>query len=133
MMRLQMGRFVDELASLDDFIGSDGISSDVVEKAEAELGLRFAADYREYLLCYGIAAANGHELTGLGSSQRLNVVEKTLSERKKSGHCENLYVIEDTCIDHLIIWQSPSGKVFSTLPGEDPVIMAHSLLEYLAS
>lgn len=126
-----MSIFNEELAALEGFIGSDGVSTDAIRKAEMSLSLRFSSDYFDYLRAFGIAAVNGHELTGLGSAKRLDVVERTLAERARHEGCGDLYVIEDLCIDNLIAWQSPSGKVYETFPGEEPVFLANSLLEFL--
>jgi hypothetical protein len=50
--------------------------------AEKKLSVRFASEYADYLELFGIAAVNGHELTGLSSSALTNVIEVTKEEKR---------------------------------------------------
>lgn len=105
-----------------------------INVAEKELDLFFSNDYKEYLLQYGLISYDNHELTGLCSSQRLNVVYATKEERKNNPHIPiDYYVIEQTNIDGIVIWQSSNGEVFQTYPNSNPEKIANSLSEYIQS
>lgn len=105
-----------------------------INVAEKELDLFFSNDYKEYLLQYGLISYDNHELTGLCSSQRLNVVYATKEERKNNPHIPiDYYVIERTNIDGIVIWQSSNGEVFQTYPNSNPEKIANSLSEYIQS
>lgn len=68
---------IQALQGKENLLNGDGVEESVVAAAERELNLKFAADYREYLLRMTIAAYDGHELTGLSKAVRTNVVEVT--------------------------------------------------------
>lgn len=105
-----------------------------INVAKKELDLFFSNDYKEYLLQYGLISYDNHELTGLCSSQRLNVVYATKEERKNNPHIPiDYYVIEQTNIDGIVIWQSSNGEVFQTYPNSNPEKIANSLSEYIQS
>lgn len=110
-----------------------GVSEVDINKAEKALGLKFAEEYREYLSVCGIATADGHEFTGVGKSQRLNVIEVTNEHRSKNENIpDDLYVIEDLSIDKIVIWQSVSGAVYQTVGNNNPEKISKSLCEFLA-
>ncbi len=101
-----------------DVLHGNGVSEADICDAEKKLGVQFAEDYRKYLSDYGIAAANGHELTGITRSSRVNVVYVTENERKVCDlqDIHNMYVVEQAGIDGIIIWQSSDGKIWETVP-----------------
>ncbi len=114
------------------FYVGDGATEAAVSKAEAELGLTFADEYRSYLLRFGVAALNGHELTGITAADQGNVVAVTLAERKRSPAAEDSwYVVERANIDDIVLWQDVDGSVFQTIEGERPILTAQSLAEYV--
>jgi len=120
------------MKKLPDFFGLSGASEEQIVCAENELQTHFAPDYREYLAAYGIASANGHELTGLCSSRRLNVVEVTKTMAAQySGVPSDWYIIEQANIDGIVIWQSPDASVYQTQIGTDAVLICKGLLEYI--
>ena len=51
-----------------------------IKISEAELGIKFASDYKEYLRNFGCISASCLELTGFCGSQRFNVVDITNQE-----------------------------------------------------
>ena len=67
-----------------DLLSGNGSPEKLIREAEEILGLRFSSDYRAYLMHYGIVAFDGHELTGICSSKRLDVSQVTLNQRKRS-------------------------------------------------
>lgn len=99
-----MKSIVSVIKSNPDYIGSNGRNESAIAQAEKMLNNRFADDYREYLLKIGLASFNGHELTGICSSKRLNVVDVTLSEKSITPSIpQDWYVLEETNIDGIVI------------------------------
>ena len=115
-----------------DILTANGCSDDVVLKAEKELQLNFSDEYKIYLLNFGLIAYDGHELTGITKTERLNVVNVTRDEWNFSPEIShNLYVIEQTHIDNLVIWQNEKGEIFRTFSGEGLEKICDSLSEYI--
>lgn len=115
-----------------DYVGSNGRNESAIAQTEKLLNNRFAADYREYLLEVGLASFDGHELTGICNSKRLNVVDVTLAEKSITpGIPQDWYVLEETNIDGIVIWQNGNGTVFMTQPGRKAMKLADSICEYL--
>lgn len=122
-----------EILKLKPFFDSThGVSSEEVKNAESTLALKFSKEYTEYLLNLGQVTFEGHELTGLCEDSRLNVVNRTIEERKSSPKIpQNLYVVEDPGIDGIIVWQSADGCIYMTPPYDEPVKIYESLTEYV--
>ena len=117
-----------------DFYCEKGASVEDIEKAERILETTFASDYREYLLQYGSVSCGGHELTGFSAEISLDVVNVTLENRKRNSNIVMpLYVIEETHIDGIVIWQSSSGEVFQAAYKNAPQKIYDSLVDYIAS
>ena len=115
-----------------DLLHGKGVDQKTISKAESELGLTFADEYKEYLKEMAIAAYGGHELTGLTKSKRTNVVQVT---QKKKKICPSVpmdwYVIEDANIDGIVIWQDEQGKIYKTLYDSEAVCIAFSLADFI--
>ena len=127
-----MENVVSAIKSMPGYIGSNGRDEAAIEHAERLLDTHFASDYRVYLSEIGLACFDGHELTGICASKRLNVVEVTLSARGvQPAVPQDWYVLEEANIDGIVIWQSGAGEVFQTQPGAEPVKLAASIREYL--
>lgn len=124
---------IEQLAGLPGFSGFAPASEAAVAEAELALGLRFSPDFRSVLLEYGCIETDGHELTGLIDSKRLNVVRVTKDMRaiyKALGpYC---YVIEDVYVDGVIICQDSYGLVFHLDLSGGLKKIASSLVEYLS-
>lgn len=124
---------IEQLAGLPGFSGFAPASEAAVAEAELALGLRFSSDFRSVLLEYGCIETDGHELTGLIDSKRLNVVRVTKDMRaiyKALGpYC---YVIEDVYVDGVIICQDSYGLVFQLDLSGGLKKIASSLVEYLS-
>lgn len=117
-----------------DFLSGKGSSPSAISDIENELGLRFAEDYKQYLLVYGIVAFDGIELTGITPVQRLNVRSVTEKNRELCSVPENFYVLEEAGIDGIVIWQDSNGSVYKTFPGcEKPIQINNSFAEYIES
>jgi len=109
-----------------------GASNEQIADAEERLGLKFAPEFHDYLTRFGYVAINGCELTGLGAEGFDGVVEITLDARNRIGeHLENLYVVEQTNIDGILIWQDFTGTIYQSAPGVKPTPIAKSLGDYL--
>ena len=76
--------------------------------------------------------ANGIELTGIVKSQYRNVVAVTQEERILNPKVPNsMYVVENTCVDGIVIWQDSEGYIYKTQPNLEPKKIADSLAEYV--
>ena len=129
-----MSALLDAFASKTSFLSGKGATPEQVSQAELELGLSFSDEYQEYLIQYGIAAFDGHEMTGLSKSKRLNVVSVTSNARKKYPDLpSNLYVVEDTGVEELIILQSSDGEVFGCAPNIRLEKICDSLSDYISN
>lgn len=127
-----MADIVNVLRALPEFYSLGGVAADQIADIENALGLRFADDYREYLLAFGVASANGHEFTGICNSRRLNVVDVTNAERRFNPDVPgDWYVLEEANIDGIVIWQNGNGTVFMTQPGKKAIKLADSICAYL--
>lgn len=127
-----MNKIIESIKSFPDYNGSNGRIEEEIISAENTLGLSFAKDYREYLKEIGLACFNGHELTGITDTARLNVVEVTTEQKDiGEGVPSSWYVIEEANIDGIVIWQSETGKIYQTAPYCDSEKIADSLLEYI--
>ena len=123
---------VEKIASIEDMSSCVGASDEQIMEAEKALGLKFSYDYSACLRAFGLAAVNGHELTGLGKTSYLNVVDVTETERKNNTQISgNLYVIEKTNIDGIIVWQDMSGIIYTAEPGCNIKKVCDSLSEYI--
>lgn len=111
-----------------------GVTEGEIDSAERDLNLSFSKDYKMYLLQYGLISYDNHELTGLCNSHRLNVVCVTKEERKIHPQIpSDMYVIEQTNIDGIVIWQSSNGDIFQTAQNTMLMKIADSLAEYIQS
>ena len=127
-----MTSIVKTLKSFADFVSLPPVPKGEIAKAEAKLSLTFAPEYRDYISAFGAAAANGRELTGLANSERLNVINVTIREWGLNSQVpRSMYVVENTAIDGIVIWQDASGVVFKSSPNAAPTAIADSLAEYM--
>ena len=127
-----MSAIKDAFDSRKSFLAGKGASPEQISQAEKQLGLSFAQDYREYLSTYGIAAFDGHELTGITKSDRLNVVSVTKEARARytiipAGY----YVVEQVDVEELIIWQNGSGEIYGCAPNYKVEKICNSLHDYV--
>ncbi len=128
-----MSNIINKLkAHSENLFAGKGATPTQIAEAETALGVRFADDYRNYLLEFGVVAFDGHELTGITATPRINVVEVTKKQRcLYSDIPPDMYVIEEANIDGIVIWQDCSGVVFGNMVGSESVKLANSLGEYL--
>ena len=75
--------------------------------------------------------ADGIELTGIAKSAHRNVVNQTKQERELNPKIpNNMYVVENTGVDGIIIWQNSDGVLYATAPNTNAKMVADSLSEY---
>lgn len=127
-----MSNIIEIIKTLPKMSGYKPASKIEISNAEIQLCLNFAEEYKIYLAEFGEASAKGMELTGIISAEYINVVSATKEKWKLYPQVEhNLYVIEDTLVDGIVIWQDSSGTVYQTTPNSEPVKIAESLVQYL--
>lgn len=127
-----MNKFSDVIKNKPNLYLGKGVKEVEIESAERDLKLCFNKEYKMYLLHYGLISYDNHELTGLCNSQRLNVVYVTKEEKEYNPQVSSdMYVIEQTNIDGIVIWQNSKGVIFQTCPNSPPVKIANSLSEYI--
>lgn len=119
------------MSNLEDFCSMKPATEAEVIAAENELGLKFADDYKEYVLQYGAISASGIELTGVTTAKRLDVVAVTKTERELGTIPPDMYVIENVAIEGIVMLQNAAGEVFSTAPNEPLKRVCNSLTEYI--
>lgn len=127
-----MSKIVEIIRSLPELLPLKPASDKQITEAELEMRVIFAEEYKEYLSEFGAVMADGIELSGIAKSKHRNVTILTKQEwelNKKVPH--NMYVIENTGIDGIIIWQDSKGIVYKTHPGTEPVKIAESMSEYI--
>ncbi|SDB44876.1 SMI1-KNR4 cell-wall [Pseudobutyrivibrio sp. YE44] len=114
----------------DDFAIGKPVSIEEIKQAERELQLSFSNEYREYLVKAGIATANAHEITGITTDERLDVVYLSKKNRNKNIE-DSRYVVEDIAIDKVLIWQDTEGVIYQTIGKTPGKKIANSLAEYI--
>lgn len=118
-----------------DFLyAGKGCSEDKISQAEHTLGTRFAPDYRECLRKYGIFVFEGHEFAGITDVKRVSVTDVTRMNRALMDDIpDDWYVLEETNIDGIIVWQSPDGTVYISQPRIEPVRVAKNLNSFITA
>ena len=127
-----MSAITEKLQMMKAFKARTPATNEQVQTAEIYLGLSFAREYKEYLLEFGCASIYGHEFTGICKAARLDVVSVTTEQKNCFGDIPNdWYVIEETNIDGIVIWQNAKGDVFSKAPNAKPEKIAKSFSDYV--
>lgn len=126
-----MSNIIEVIKNAPDYIGGTGRTEEEIRNAEEKLGIKFAPDYREYLKEIGLACYDGHELTGICKSARLNVVDVTIVQRELQPEAGSWYVIEEANLDGIVVWQKSTGEIFQTVPGQNAKKICNSLEVYV--
>jgi hypothetical protein len=121
------------IGNLKGLVSLKGVSREMITAAEQSLGLSFAKDYKEYLEKYGLISARHIELTGITDSKRLNVVEVTQIQKALNQFPIDMYVIEDTGVEGIIILQNKAGEIFELQNHNQIKKIYDSLSDYLLS
>lgn len=120
------------IGELDDFFYLDQPEEEEIEKAEYELGLTFAEEYKDYVRTGGAICGGGIELTGITNFERLNVVAVTKKERALNPFIpNNMYVVEVVGIDRMVVLQDEAGVIYTAQPELSPKKFFNSLYEYI--
>ena len=128
-----MSKLIEAFEAKHNLLVGNGTSDDVIDEAENQLGVTFSDEYKEYLQKYGIAAYSGHELTGISKTARLNVVDVTRVERERNKDIpDNLYVIEQTNVEDIVVWQSNDGTIYYSSPNKPITLLFESLEDYIS-
>lgn len=128
-----MNNIIEIINSLQDMIPLKAATATQITDAELQLRVSFSDEYKEYLSTFGAIMADGIELTGIAKAEHRNVVSVTKAEHKLNSKVPNtMYVIENTHIDGVVIWQDATGSVYRTQPEMEPQKIADSMTEYLS-
>jgi hypothetical protein len=128
-----MADIITTITGLQGLATLKGSSKDIIALTEKRLELIFAADYAVYLEKFALISAKHIELTGIVDSKRLNVADVTLSARINNKIPLDMYVIEDTGIEGILILQNGKGEIFEFQNITHIKKIAESLTEYLIS
>ena len=127
-----MSDFIRKIQEADDFAALGSVTDKDIANAENNLNLVFADDYKEYLRAFGVATFYSKELTGIGPSARLNVVNVTMHARDVyKNFPTDAYVVEDLLFDHVLTIQKQDGSIYSYGPKDSEEKIAASLADYL--
>lgn len=127
-----MSNIVIKLQNAVEYCGGRGVDQKQIAAAEKKLGISFSKEYKEYLENIGLCMVNGHELTGISDESRTNVVDVTEYHRSISSEMpKDMYVVEETSIDGIIVLQDKKGSIYSFSNG-NIVKVSNSILEYLS-
>lgn len=103
-----------------------------ITEAEIQLRIKFAEEYKQYLTSFGAIIADGIELSGISKAEYRNVVSLTKKEWENNPEVpHSMYVIENTYIDGVIIWQDTNGLIYQSAPNREPKQIAISLADYI--
>lgn len=128
-----MKSIVETIKSLPNMISFKPATNGEIMNAEIELRVSFAEEYKSYLSTFGAVIAEGIELTGIAKAKHRDVILVTKQEWDMNENVPHImYVIENTGIDGIIIWQSSEGKIYRSTTGSQPVQIAESMNEYIA-
>ena len=107
-------------------------NEEAIAAAEEQLHIRFAEEYRTYLAEFGAVSARRLELTGIISVEYCNVISATNTAWELNPQVPHtMYVIENTYIDGVYVWQDTAGVIYQTTPQTEPKQIAPSLVEYI--
>ncbi len=127
-----MSNLLDLIRAKDHYHGLTGATASQIAVAQETLDVLFSDDYKEYISSVGAATFTGHELTGICSSPRLNVVDVTEKNRKLFLNVpSSWYVLEEINLDQIVIWQDATGAIFKACPDDVPVQIAGGIAEYI--
>ena len=127
-----MSGIIDAIERLHDLRHLEPASKEQIHEAEKRIGIKFDAEYKEYLVNYGAISSRELEMTGISTSKRMNVADVTLVERESNYNIpDDTYVVENIGIDGAMMLQSKDGEVFIIQPGTKPQKKYSSLSEFI--
>ena len=126
-----MNYIIDVLKHEESFNCGTGVDENTIIDAETSLGVKFVDSYRQFLLAFGIAMYEGHEFSGLLGDKRTNVVKLTKEIREKNTNIPfDMYVIEQTDYDGIVILQAGNGNIYYLINDGAPCFLYDTLEEY---
>ena len=129
---MKMSKIIEVIKELHKLARVGKIPLEDISNAEHQLCLNFAEEYKEYLAEFGAISAKGIELTGIIAVEYCNVVSITKQEWELNPKVPHtMYVIENTCIDGIVVWQDADGLIYRTGPNSEPKQIASSLADYV--
>lgn len=129
-----MTKIVELIKSLPNMFPLKPATDIQINDAQLQLRVAFADEYKEYLRAFGAILADGIEFSGIAKSEHRNVVNMTQKEWELNPNVpHNMYVIENTCVDGIIIWQDNKGEIYQTIPNHEPKKIADSLQNFIMS
>jgi hypothetical protein len=129
-----MTKIIQVINSLSDLLPLKPATAIQITDAELQLRVSFASEYKEYLASFGAIMADGIELSGIAKSELRNVVSLTKREWELNPKVPHtMYVVENTCVDGIIIWQDTNGAIYQSTPNVEPKQIAISLSDYISS
>lgn len=129
-----MKKIIDVINSLPELFPLKAATSMQITDAELQLRVSFSDEYKEYLSTFGAIMADGLELSGIAKSEHRSVVSLTKKEWELNPKVPHtMYVVENTCIDGIIIWQDASGKIYRSTPSTEPKQIAASMTDYIVN
>ncbi len=108
-----MADIIEFINNMPGVLSMKAASATQISDAEIQLRLRFSDEYKEYLSAFGSIIADGIELSGIAKAEHRSVVALTKKEwelNPKVPH--NMYVVENTGVDGIIIWQDSTGSIY---------------------
>ena len=128
-----MNSIVKIMSEMEMFIFSGAVDENAIRAAEDKLGVKFADEYKVYVSTFGTASYYRHELTGICEGDAsINVVDVTLEERAFFQNIpQEWYVIEQTHVDGIVIWQDEKGTIYKATP-QSTIKIYDSLKEYIS-
>lgn len=128
-----MSEIIDVVKALPKLACVGKTADSAIADAERQLQLSFATEYKEYLAEFGAISAKRLELTGIIGVEYCNVVYATQQARELNPKVPcSMYVVENTCVDGIIIWQDASGSIYQSTPSTEPKQIAVSLADYIS-
>lgn len=128
-----MNNIIDTIESFKRKRFTGGISSKLIQNAETTLNLNIAPEYKSVLEKYGSLFVKGEEFLGI-DNENYDIVKATQEARTSDEKLpKNVYVIENTAIEGILIVQSSAGEIFSYQPNSKLQLLASSLEDYLLS
>ncbi len=129
-----MSKIVDIINKLPELLPLKPATEIAIKDAEIQLRVSFNEEYKDYLMAFGAIMAEGIELTGIAKSAHRNVITQTKKEHELNPKVPNtMYVIENTGVDGIIIWQDTAGAIYQSASNVEPKMIADSLSAYLSS
>ncbi len=123
---------VDVINSKEDLIHGVPATDKEIKNAEDDLDLKFASEYKDYLKTFGIIAYEGHEITGISRPARTHVVDVTKKLKNNNANIDaDMYVVEETNYDGIVIWQKQNGSIYETVGNSIPKQIYESLSQYV--